>query len=360
MIQRNNGNYDAPQLGDVAKAIWSANAQPGTYGSTMKSISDDRNASYDRQIKRQSDVLSVMKDLSTQGNADAEAVDKAISRFAGDDPVAYEKMLRELHNDPEPVSRMNAVTKAAMVASRLGIRKPEPTVLGYGSRVIDKNTGKILVQDNVDPAIGYGRGKAPSGYEYALDENGEKTLKPIPGGPADPATRTNNIKPPPGYQVVIDDAGNSSLAAIPGGPADKLSPEASAKRELLVQGVNDIEDYKKMIFTKDGNINRDIVFHAALGTPFTEGRKARSLIMNAIEAKLRAESGAAVPEQEVVRMAQRFVPSSGDKDDTIRSKTDRLEQFLKGTLNTIDYTRSKKNANKVDQNERPPLSSFER
>lgn len=140
---RGQGN---PNLSDVSDAILKSYGSSGQVG-----IDDSLKQSAAGKIQAQQNVLSVMKDLSTQGNADAEAVDKAISRFAGDDPVAYEKMLRELHNDPEPVSRMNAVTKAAMVASKLGIRKPVLKAIPYGSRLVDENTGEVVL--NVDPTI---------------------------------------------------------------------------------------------------------------------------------------------------------------------------------------------------------------
>lgn len=337
-----------PQKGsisDVGDAILSAY---GTGGGTkaiddsLKSSMGARQAQADRQVSAQGNILSLMKELRSQGDPDVEAVDKAVSRFAGDDPVKYQRLLEALHNDPEPVTRMNAVTKAAIAAGKLGIQKSDYQVLGYGSRLVDKNSGNVVVSDNVDPSMGYGKSKAPSGYQFSMGENGEKTLMPIPGGPADPSTRNSSIKPPSGYQITRDDSGNIALTAIPGGPADRLSPEASAKRELLVTGIQDMQDYKKLLFNPNGSVRRRNLVNAAAGVPFTDGRTARSLIMNAVEAKLRAESGAAVPEQEVQRMADRFVPQLGDNEGTIKSKTARLEQFLSGTIESVDATSSRK------------------
>ena len=112
----------------------------------------------------------------------------------------------------------------------------------------------------------------------------------------------------------------------------------AAKAELLNQGISDIEEFKGIIMP-NGEIDRNIVLGLATpgmaGVPGTDSRIAYSLIYNAIEAKLRAESGAAVPEQEVKRMAARFIPSPLDNDETIRSKIRRMEAFLRGSFGRI-------------------------
>jgi hypothetical protein len=112
----------------------------------------------------------------------------------------------------------------------------------------------------------------------------------------------------------------------------------AAKAELLNQGISDIEEFKGILMP-NGKIDREIVLGmntpGFAGVPGTDSRMAYSLIYNSIEAKLRAESGAAVPEQEVQRMAARFIPSPLDTDETIRSKVRRMEAFLRGSFSRI-------------------------
>ena len=66
------------------------------------------------------------------------------------------------------------------------------------------------------------------------------------------------------------------------------------------------------------------------------GREATSLINNALEAKVRIESGAAVPEQEIVRMAVRFKPSVFDTERQAKNKMNRLARFLSGAIEILD------------------------
>lgn len=112
----------------------------------------------------------------------------------------------------------------------------------------------------------------------------------------------------------------------------------AAKTELLNQGIADMAEFKGLIMP-DGKIDRSIVIGmnvpGTAGVPGTDSRIAYSLIYNAVEAKLRAESGAAVPEQEVKRMADRFIPSPLDSDETIKSKIRRMEAFLRGSFGRI-------------------------
>jgi hypothetical protein len=111
-------------------------------------------------------------------------------------------------------------------------------------------------------------------------------------------------------------------------PQAKETPEAAAKMALINQGIEDVKRANKMLFSQDGKIDRALLAKAMVSLPGTSGREFNSYIYNAIEAKLRAESGAAVPESEVKRMARRFVPGTMDNDSTIKSKMSRLNEWL--------------------------------
>jgi hypothetical protein len=143
-------------------------------------------------------------------------------------------------------------------------------------------------------------------------------------------------KAPTGYRWKEGQPG--VLEPIPGGPATVMTPEQAAKTELLANGIKDVQRYKDLVL-KDGKIDRQIIIGMSTpgmaGVPGTDSRLAYSYIYNAIEAKLRAESGAAVPDTEVSRMAKRFIPSPLDNDATIKSKVERLEEFLGGSLGRV-------------------------
>ena len=129
-----------------------------------------------------------------------------------------------------------------------------------------------------------------------------------------------------------------------------LSPEQAAKASMVQKGIKDV-DTAIDILTGEGT--DDITFFEALsasnlsvGTPFgiigdigfkgglpaTNGRRVRALLLNAVNAQLRAESGAAVPESEVERAAQRFLPSPLDDAPTRKAKLEGLKEQLQATL----------------------------
>jgi len=127
------------------------------------------------------------------------------------------------------------------------------------------------------------------------------------------------------------------------GDAGGFKANEAAKIQLLRGGVAALNDAKAVLFDEQGKINRSAVFGSQGflgigGTPGSAGRTMRQGILEAVEAKLRAESGAAVPQTEVQRAAERFFPSPADSDEAIRLKVQRLEKFLRGTLELIDPT----------------------
>jgi len=143
----------------------------------------------------------------------------------------------------------------------------------------------------------------------------------------------------PGFTVVQTDKGFQPFQtkgrgagdfATPNGPLEqaKETPESAGKMALVNQGIEDVKRAGSMLFGKDGTINRKLLATAALSIPNTPGREFNSYIYNAVEAKLRVESGAAVPDTEIKRMAKRFIPSVMDNDSTIKSKMSRLNEWL--------------------------------
>lgn len=117
-----------------------------------------------------------------------------------------------------------------------------------------------------------------------------------------------------------------------------LTADAAGKLQMAQDGRLDIQKFREYILPEgpDGPVDYVGVFNAWMGTPWTKGRESKPLLLNAMEAKVRIESGAAVPDQEVRRMGQRFSPSVFDTPDAIKDKMLRLERFLAGTVEKLD------------------------
>lgn len=156
-----------------------------------------------------------------------------------------------------------------------------------------------------------------------------------------------------GTPLVIDRKGNMGPANVAPGtnPTPRpgaLTPESAAKAQLVEQALGYMPTIRSLFLGDDKEpvVNRSNVANAAVRMPFTEGRKASTLILDAVEAKLRAESGAAVPETEVKRIAKRYIPQVGDNDSTIITKLNNMESFLSGTSAKINRGRTKPSGNK--------------
>jgi hypothetical protein len=136
-------------------------------------------------------------------------------------------------------------------------------------------------------------------------------------------------KPPTGYRW---NAGNE-LEAIPGGPATKLTPEASAKKAQVDNALSTFPEIRRLML--DGMVD-PVRFYSMAGD-IGQGRR---LVKQAVEAYLRATSGAAVPEPEVERALQLYEPKPYDMPETKKRKLDQLENFLNGTKANIAMGRT--------------------
>lgn len=165
----------------------------------------------------------------------------------------------------------------------------------------------------------------------------------VPGQGA--VAQTSFVDPASGKPLVFDKkTGSYRVANVEGAVAPKpaaFTPESAAKAQMIEQAVSYIPLIRAGIFKPDGAVDRTNVANMNAGTLFTQGRELRTYILDAVEAKLRAESGAAVPEPEVKRAAKRFFPSTGDKDSQITIKLNNLESYLKGTAEKINIGRDK-------------------
>lgn len=152
----------------------------------------------------------------------------------------------------------------------------------------------------------------PPGFE-------ERALPPQQQAAQTPARPTGQTTPasvnprlPTGFKKI----GNKAVPAT-----------EAAKVAMLFTAKDTIAKVRNAVITPEG-IDRSLIFTMSIDAPFSEGRQRKQEMKDALEAKIRAESGAAVPDSEIVRLLDRFMPSNLDSDAGIRSKFDRFDLFL--------------------------------
>lgn len=116
---------------------------------------------------------------------------------------------------------------------------------------------------------------------------------------------------------------------------EKLTPENASKVALVEIGLEQLDEIESILKNDKNEFDNVVVGEMQANLPGSTGRKARSLFLNAINAQLRAESGAAVPEEEMSRGFERFVPSVFDADDTKQTKIDALRRLLQKTRDLV-------------------------
>ena len=120
-----------------------------------------------------------------------------------------------------------------------------------------------------------------------------------------PPKQQENV--PSGYRARPD----GSLEPIPGGPADKpptqpkpkrMGAEAANKVGLYDNAIRSAQEWFNIVAEKDANGN----YTGGYNNAAAMGPAARSAFLNALRAKLRAESGAAISEAEIDGEAERY------------------------------------------------------
>jgi len=170
----------------------------------------------------------------------------------------------------------------------------------------------------------------------------------VPAPPGMTEFDKRGFKIPQGYMLKNPEDPREGVVPIPGGPDAKLTPEQSGKAQMITGALQNMDVMDRFMFEQgaDGKVDymnpsRANIINANIpfgGTPGTEGRSLNVLIDDSIQAKLRAETGAAAPEPEVVRLNERYRPSIFDSGETIRLKRSLLQQFLAGTWDKFDPT----------------------
>lgn len=105
-------------LRDISQALMMQSGGQGNYFDTMRKLNDINNQT---SINAEKGIYDQMKEMAARGDADAMAVNKAVDDVAGGDPKIAAALADKLHNDPEPINRLNAQMKVMKFANELGI-----------------------------------------------------------------------------------------------------------------------------------------------------------------------------------------------------------------------------------------------
>lgn len=181
-----------------------------------------------------------------------------------------------------------------------------------------------------------------------------------------PDVIVRDMETPGGTRSVAFDKNTLQPLGILGTPKDdKVTPEQGGRIAGLVQAQDLAKQVRADIFDEKGGINRVNILNTQglpgfSGTPGTQGRIVRQRMENAIDAVVRARTGAAMTKDEMEKTLDQFLPSPLDSDAGIVDKMDRFDQFVGGALEVITLPesfraklKSKPSSNPGKQNDGP-------
>lgn len=154
-----------------------------------------------------------------------------------------------------------------------------------------------------------------------------------------PKLQTTEVSTPEGVfaQPTNTVTGQPVGQPIKKGKAKGESAESSAKIALAMNGAQHVKTIKSMFVNKDGSVNRQLVFTAnSPGGGIGQGRLAYATFIDALDARARAATGAAMPESEIKTYKGIYWPSPLDDDKTIKDKLNRLGKFMDDYLEVLD------------------------
>lgn len=309
------------------------------YTTTMKGKQEEANKKQQQAVASEKDIYNYMVQAKQLGDVDTAKMKEGLDTLVGNDPQKQMQVIKYV-TEKYPgmkIDSTNYLQPAVEATQSLGLKNDDME--------FTKKKNALTLQ-GLQADISYKNAKAGQGAKRQTAVVGNVLVDTTTGQPIYTGAGGAGGKPPSGYQFKTD----GTLEPITGGPADKanmpMDPTNAAKSEMLIQGYADAKRFDDVLM-KNGKPDRQLLtqmnpstWYGGEGSPVpgTPGGQAYSLIYNSVEARMRAESGQAVPEQEVSRMARRFIPKATDSDDTIISKKERLKEYLGGALDLINPT----------------------
>jgi hypothetical protein len=109
-----------------------------------------------------------------------------------------------------------------------------------------------------------------------------------------------------------------------------LSVADAGKVAGINLGLKDLEQARQ-IYMPNGEVNRSITLTPSI-LPFTQKKTASEAMLRAINAKLRADTGADAPQHELEQYKTMFFPTVGDDDEAIKNKFQSLDAWMRSTI----------------------------
>jgi hypothetical protein len=139
-----------------------------------------------------------------------------------------------------------------------------------------------------------------------------------------------------GVQGFNEKTGQPVTKPVPTKHPPMPAAETASKVTLAMEAQKMMPKIKGIIW-KDGKYNKDAVYQASL--PFGgvgEGRELKSMFMDALDARIRAATGAAVTKEEWPAYFRMYLPQILDSEKLAKDKIKRLENFMESYLETLD------------------------
>lgn len=122
-------------------------------------------------------------------------------------------------------------------------------------------------------------------------------------------------------------------------PIKGESSEIASKIALAKNALNYVDELESMFVNPNGSINRSTILSG--NTPMGgigEGRTARAIFLDALDARARAATGATMPESEIKNYGRMYWPNPLDSDALVKNKMQRLRSFMQDYLKIMDPT----------------------
>jgi len=242
-------------------------------------------------------------------------------------------------NPTAPAPMGGAVPGAKPSLTQL-LADPQTAMLFLQSGLL--NTGDLLGQESKNSTramieklmggTGGGGGGATGGMQLTGVKIGpDGQMMPDFGLPQ--VTSPQTINTPNGARLQTFDPRTGRMVADLGEPKpDTVLPEVAGRISGLVQAKEIGASMREKFIKPDGSIDRALVMTSFSKVPGTAGRTLRNDMGIAVDAVLRARTGAGVNKQEMQDVVNQFLPSPLDSDEGIQNKIARFQQFVSGAL----------------------------
>lgn len=134
-------------------------------------------------------------------------------------------------------------------------------------------------------------------------------------------------------ELALTAANNIAVELAKYGNPDALTPEASAKFNLMIDGSKATKEVANLLQENPG-----VIWSAPSFLKSQKSRQYESSVKRMIRNKLRLESGATIGDKEVDEEYKKYRIGKTDSSETIRQKLNSLNEFYQGSLNVADPT----------------------